>query len=95
LAKRLVNGTSVGDDAETSMIGKLKTACGFEYTTKLQRMFTDMGLSKDLNTAFKEQTHVATEMADFDFNILVLGSSNWPLTAASSGFTLPNQVFYF
>lgn len=39
LAKRLVNHTSASDDAEASMISKLKQACGYEYTIKLQRMF--------------------------------------------------------
>ena len=36
------------------MISKLKQACGFEYTSKLQRMFQDMSLSKDLNERFKQ-----------------------------------------
>jgi len=54
LAKRLVYFTSASDDAETSMIGKLKEACGFEYTNKLQRMFQDMQISKDLNDNYKE-----------------------------------------
>ncbi len=36
------------------MISKLKGACGFEYTSKLQRMFQDMSLSKDLNERFKQ-----------------------------------------
>ena len=31
----------------------LQQACGFEYTSKLQRMFQDMSLSKDLNERFK------------------------------------------
>lgn len=53
LAKRLVNATSASDDAEASMITKLKEACGFEYTGKLQRMFTDMSISKDLNDSFR------------------------------------------
>lgn len=39
LAKRLVQYMSASDDAEASMISKLKQACGFEYTSKLQRMF--------------------------------------------------------
>ena len=39
LAKRLVQHMSASDDAEASMISKLKQACGFEYTCKLQRMF--------------------------------------------------------
>ncbi|KAG5438688.1 hypothetical protein PCANB_002408 [Pneumocystis canis] len=54
LAKRLINGTSVSDDAETNMISKLKEACGFEYTNKLQRMFQDIGVSRDLQESFKE-----------------------------------------
>jgi cullin 1 len=53
LAKRLVNGMSASDDAESMMISKLKEQCGYEYTSKLQRMFTDMSISKDLNHAFK------------------------------------------
>ena len=39
LAKRLVQQISASDDAEASMISKLKQACGYEYTNKLQRMF--------------------------------------------------------
>jgi cullin 1 len=40
LSKRLIHGVSASDEAEASMISKLKEACGFEYTNKLQRMFT-------------------------------------------------------
>lgn len=54
LARRLVQQTSASDDAESTMISKLKTACGFEYTSKLQRMFVDIGVSKDLNETFKK-----------------------------------------
>lgn len=46
LAKRLVNSTSANQDMESSMISKLKEMCGYEYTSKLQRMFTDVALSK-------------------------------------------------
>lgn len=42
LSKRLIHGVSASDEAEASMISKLKEACGFEYTNKLQRMFTGM-----------------------------------------------------
>ena len=37
-------------------------ACGFEYTSKLQRMFQDMSLSKDMNDRFKQHT-MTTEAA--------------------------------
>ena len=74
LAKRLVYDSSASDDAEASMIGKLKEACGFEYTSKLSRMFTDMGLSKDLNKSFRErilQNH-QHDSADFGNSMSIL-----------------------
>lgn len=63
LAKRLVNGTSASDDSEGSMISKLKEACGFEYTSKLQRMLTDMSLSKELNEEFKNVVQKSSDTA--------------------------------
>ncbi|KAI8609570.1 Cullin [Chytriomyces sp. MP71] len=93
LAKRLVNQTSASDDAEASMISKLKEACGFEYTSKLQRMFTDMSLSKDLNDAFREQMEKTHEKEDvLDFNIYVLNTASWPLQASASGFNIPEDL---
>ncbi|KAJ3207046.1 hypothetical protein HDU82_004104 [Entophlyctis luteolus] len=93
LAKRLVNQTSASDDAEASMISKLKEACGFEYTSKLQRMFTDMSLSKDLNDSFKEQMTKVHDKEDLlDFSIYVLNTASWPLQASASGFNIPEDL---
>lgn len=65
LAKRLVHSTSASDEAEGNMISKLKEACGFEYTSKLQRMFSDIAVCKELNDQFKEQmSHVDAEDRD-------------------------------
>ncbi|VDP90827.1 unnamed protein product [Echinostoma caproni] len=52
LARRLVNNQSSSEDAEASMISKLKEACGFEYTAKLQRMFQDVNSTRELNAKF-------------------------------------------
>ncbi|KAI8847687.1 Cullin [Chytridium lagenaria] len=93
LAKRLVNSTSASDDAEASMISKLKEACGFEYTSKLQRMFTDMNLSKDLNENFKDamlKTHDKDDL--LDFSIVVLNTSCWPLTWSATTFNIPEEL---
>ncbi|CCC13571.1 hypothetical protein SMACR_07196 [Sordaria macrospora] len=93
LARRLVHSNSNSDDAETSMISKLKEACGFEYTNKLQRMFQDMQISKDLNTGFKE--HVASlnlEEKPLDSSYAILGTGFWPLTAPSTPFTAPSEI---
>lgn len=40
LSKRLIHGVSASDEAEASMISKLKEVCGFEYANMLQRMLT-------------------------------------------------------
>lgn len=95
LAKRLVQFLSASDDAEASMISKLKQACGFEYTSKLQRMFQDIGVSKDLNENFKKHSDNldSTEGAtsDIDFTIQVLSSGSWPFQQSTS-FTLPYEL---
>ncbi|CAH3152139.1 unnamed protein product [Porites lobata] len=90
LAKRLVQHNSASDDAEASMISKLKQACGFEYTSKLQRMFQDIGVSKDLNDKFK--SHLTnTGALDLDFSIQVLSSGSWPFQQ-SAPFSLPAEM---
>ena len=89
LAKRLVNHMSASDDAEASMISKLKQACGFEYTSRLQRMFQDIGVSKDLNENFKR--HPTSTDMDIDFSIQVLSSGSWPLQQ-SCMVSLPTEL---
>lgn len=61
LAKRLVGQLSASDDAEANMISKLKRECGYEYTSKLQRMVQDVDLSKDLNEAFRMHVQQTNE----------------------------------
>ncbi|KAI1461537.1 Cullin-domain-containing protein [Annulohypoxylon moriforme] len=93
LARRLVHSSSSSDDAETSMISKLKEACGFEYTNKLQRMFQDMQISKDLNTGFKEHTKgLQLEKPPLDSTYSILGTSFWPLTPPNTTFSPPAEI---
>lgn len=92
LAKRLVNFSSASDDAEANMISRLKEACGFEYTNKLQRMFTDMGLSKELNDNFRELQQQKGESSALDFYALVLANGFWPLTAPNTEFIIPTEL---
>ncbi|XP_046480647.1 cullin-1 isoform X1 [Neodiprion pinetum] len=91
LAKRLVQHMSASDDAEASMISKLKQACGFEYTSKLQRMFQDIGVSKDLNEQFRRHLINSTELLDIDFSIQVLSSGSWPFQQSFT-FSLPTEL---
>lgn len=91
LAKRLVQHMSASDDAEASMISKLKQACGFEYTSKLQRMFQDVGVSKDLNEQFKKHLSATSDLLDIDFSIQVLSSGSWPFQQSCT-FSLPLEL---
>ncbi|GLH00123.1 Cullin-1, partial [Gryllus bimaculatus] len=91
LAKRLVQHMSASDDSESSMISKLKGACGFEYTSKLQRMFQDIGVSKDLNEAFRKHLVNSNEPLDIDFSIQVLSSGSWPFQQSFT-FSLPTEL---
>ena len=91
LARRLVHSNSSSDDAETSMISKLQEACGFEYTNKLQRMFQDMQISKDLNKDFKEHLESA-EYKGLDSVFSILGTGFWPLQPPSTEFNPPTEI---
>ncbi|KAJ3275912.1 Cullin-2 [Terramyces sp. JEL0728] len=87
LAKRLLYNTSTSNDIELSMISKLKEACGFEFTSKMQRMFTDVTLSDEINVEFKK-VH-----SENDFHVLVLTTGSWPIPADTfDGYRLPIEV---
>ncbi|RJE23485.1 cullin 1 [Aspergillus sclerotialis] len=96
LAKRLVHVSSVSDDAETSMISKLKDACGFEYTNKLQRMFQDIQISKDLNASYRDWQDKVLDDDDrkrlIDSSFQILGTGFWPLTPPTTPFLAPPEV---
>ncbi|PQE29124.1 putative SCF complex member Cullin 1 protein [Rutstroemia sp. NJR-2017a BBW] len=95
LARRLVHTSSSSDDAETSMISKLKEACGFEYTNKLQRMFQDIQISKDLNGGFKEfeaGLFAGSDEKPVDASYSILGTGMWPLNPPNTDFTPPMEL---
>lgn len=84
LAKRLLVGKSASVDAEKSMLSKLKQECGGGFTSKLEGMFKDMELNKDINIAFKQymtnSKHANLTGIDLTVNILTMGYwPNYPL----------------
>jgi hypothetical protein len=56
LAKRLIayTKTAGANDLELTAIAHLKGLFGNEFTSKMQRMFTDVTLSEDLNKEFRK-----------------------------------------
>mmetsp|Transcript_24773 Transcript_24773/g.34140 ORF Transcript_24773/g.34140 Transcript_24773/m.34140 type:complete len:740 (-) Transcript_24773:166-2385(-) len=88
LAKRLLSGRSISDDIERSLIVKLKTECGYQFTSKLEGMFTDMKTSKDTMNAFKASE---PELHGVDLHVQVLTTGSWP-TQLGSQCNLSSQL---
>jgi cullin-4 len=53
LAKRLLLEKSASNDLERSMLSKLKTECGAQFTSKLEGMFSDLDLSAQCLAQFR------------------------------------------
>lgn len=92
LAKRLLVGKSASVDAEKSMLSKLKQECGGGFTSKLEGMFKDMELSKDVNIAFKQHmANMAGEYQVIDLTVSILTMGYWP-TYPLMEVTMPAQL---
>jgi cullin 3 len=82
LAKRLLQGRSVSDDAERGMLTKLRLVAGYAFTTKLEGMFKDMKVSRDLMMDYKK--HISQSRAEDDttpeLSVSILTSTYWPLS---------------
>lgn len=91
LAKRLLLARSSSDDAERSMIAKLKLRCGAQFTSKLEGMVTDMNLSSDMQTAFSEHLNEQSVKLDTDLTVQVLTTGFWP-TYKSDDLNLPQEL---
>ena len=90
LAKRLLSGKTISDDAERSLIVKLKTECGYQFTSKLEGMFTDMKTSHDTMQGF--YAILGTEMGDSpSLSVQVLTTGSWP-TQPSPPCNLPAEI---
>uniref|UniRef100_A0A5B7AK31 Cullin family profile domain-containing protein n=1 Tax=Davidia involucrata TaxID=16924 RepID=A0A5B7AK31_DAVIN len=90
LAKRLLSGKTVSDDAERSLIVKLKTECGYQFTSKLEGMFTDMKTSQDTMQGF--YTSHGAELGDGPtLAVQVLTTGSWP-TQPSVTCNLPAEM---
>ena len=81
LAKRLLLSKSVSAEAERSMVAKLKAECGAQFTAKLEGMFRDCELSRDLMPSFRAHPAspaAAAALAATEAAVTVLTAGNWP-----------------
>ncbi|KAI5989644.1 Cullin [Pisolithus orientalis] len=88
LAKRLLYGRSVSDDAERGMLAKLKIECGYQFTQKLEGMFQDMKISSDTMQAYRKHLENTTAPA-IEISVTVMTSTFWPMTHSGATCVLP------
>jgi cullin 3 len=88
LAKRLLNARGTSDEAEKLVISKLKAECGYQFTSKLEGMFKDMSISKDLMELYRKVTAANARQA----NATSLLQSNDYLLDPSSALAPPLSV---
>lgn len=89
LTKRLLHNRSVSDDAERSMIAKLKVECGHDYVQKLQGMLNDMKLSGEVLNAFRNALEREHKTLPLDMNVNVLTATYWPITSPTEPCAFP------
>jgi cullin-4 len=68
LAKRLLLNKSASNDAETSLLNKLKIECGSQFTQNLENMFKDVDLSRDFNRNLQNK----------QLDVMVISQGSWP-----------------
>lgn len=92
LSLRLLEERSASDDAEKLFLTKLKTEFGFQFTSKLEGMFKDMKISKELMGEWKihREELLGREGAPIDLSVQVLTNGFWPV-ASTARCDLPEQ----
>jgi len=93
LAKRLLTGKSSSDDAERSLLGKLKVECGYQFTAKLESMFNDIRTSTETMSEFKNwmEEHDSTPLG-VDLSVQVLTTGAWPANGQQGACNLPREL---
>ncbi|KAB7500154.1 Cullin-3 [Armadillidium nasatum] len=92
LAKRLLLQKSVSEDSEKTMISKLKTECGCQFTSKLEGMFKDMSVSVTINDEFKQKVSShGTNLSGVDIYVRVLTTGHWPTQSTNLKANIPES----
>ncbi|KAK4123067.1 Cullin-domain-containing protein [Parathielavia appendiculata] len=92
LARRILLGRSASQDAERSMLAKLKVECGSSFTHNLEQMFKDQELAKEEMASYKEWL-VGTGRGNggVDLTVNILSAAAWP-TFPDVKVLLPKEV---
>ncbi|KAF2425729.1 Cullin-domain-containing protein [Tothia fuscella] len=78
LARRLLMGRSASADAERSMLSRLKTECGANFTQNLEQMFKDVELGREEMNSYKSHMTEQERTPIVDLSVNILSASAWP-----------------
>jgi cullin 4 len=78
LARRLLMGRSASADAERSMLSRLKTECGSNFTQNLEQMFKDVELGREEMVSYKSVLSERRITPPIDLSVNILSASAWP-----------------
>ncbi|KAK4151254.1 hypothetical protein C8A00DRAFT_36113 [Chaetomidium leptoderma] len=92
LARRLLLGRSASQDAERSMLAKLKVECGSSFTHNLEQMFKDQELAREEMGSYKEWlAGTGKSNGGVDLSVNILSAAAWP-TFPDVKVLLPKEV---
>jgi len=74
LAMRLLNRTSVNNEAEEKMVKQLQIECGHNTVSKIKTMFQDMIKSQQVMNDYKG----VQAPSQIEFQVEILTSGHWP-----------------
>ncbi|KAI8337609.1 cullin-4-like protein [Chlamydoabsidia padenii] len=90
LSKRLLLDRTISNDLEKSILGKIKSECGPDFTKNLESMFKDIDISMDLNNNFKESKEYVGR-GNIPLHVNVLAQGVWP-TYPTTDIILPTNM---
>ena len=93
LADRLLNRTSVDEEAEKQLIIELKKDCDRSEVKKLEQMNDDIEFSKELNNTFqKSKLYKVLSSNKVTMNVSILQSGSWPDLSRDSNIDVPSLM---
>lgn len=92
LARRLLMSRSASQDAERSMLTKLRGECGSNFTHNLEQMFKDQEIAKDEMDKYRQWCLGSGDQnASLDLSVMILSAAAWP-TYPDIRLNLPHEV---
>jgi len=80
LAKRLLGDSSASQDYERSILSKLKTQCGAQFTSRMEGMVNDLQLTRETQENFEKwiDDSPSARKPATDLSVTVLTNGFWP-----------------